>query len=266
MTIRGVTVSVGYGPLLAVTLPRAMRHLAECVVVTTPDDDETHVVVDRTPGARLHETDAFTRHGARFNKGLAMEEGLDALGREGWILIHDADIVMPDALPLDRLRPDCLHGARRRLMVDPGEWRDGLDFRAYPPVRDGGPIGFFQLFRAEPIIDRRPWYDVSFTHAGGGDAYFMTHWPRSKWVTLPIDVLHLGPIDTHWFGTGPEGRDMMAAYVYRNGWTRAMAHSDPAAQHRVGEITDRVSVPGYGPSSYEIPFVARAKARRRPSR
>lgn len=261
MTIRGITISVGYGPLLAVTLPRNMRHLSECVVVTTPDDEETHLVVERTPGARVFETDAFTRHGARFNKGLGMEEGFDALGREGWILILDADIVLPDALPLDRLRPDCLHGARRRLMRDPTGWHEGVDFRACPPVRDGGPIGFFQLFHADAVKDKRPWYDVTFAHAGGGDAFFMTHWPRDRWKVLPVDVLHLGPIDTHWFGTGPEGREMMAAFVHRNGWSRAMAHSDPAAQHRVGEIPERVSVPGYMPSSFELPFVNRAKAR-----
>ena len=34
--IRGITISVNYAPLLAVTLPRNMRHLSECVVVTSP--------------------------------------------------------------------------------------------------------------------------------------------------------------------------------------------------------------------------------------
>lgn len=261
MNIRGITISVGYGPLLAVTLPRAMRHLSECLVVTTPDDDETHIVASRTPGVRVLTTDAFTRHGARFNKGLGMEEGFDTLGREGWILIFDADIVMPDILPAGGIKPDCLYGARRRILPDPSEWSDDLEWRSLPMLRDGGPIGFFQCFHATALKGRRPWYDVSFAHAGGGDAYFMTHWTRDKWTVLPIDVLHLGLPDKNWFGLDETGRDMMDAFVHRNGWRRAMPRADPSAVERVGMIPERVSVPGYDASTFELPFVNRTRHR-----
>jgi hypothetical protein len=261
--IRGITVSVGYAEQLAVTLVRNMRHLAECWVVTSPEDEATQAVARAVPGVRLHVTDAHRRHGARFNKGLCMEEGFEAMGRDGWILVHDADVILPDAIPFDRLRPDALHGARRRILEDPARWRPDLNWNACPPVRDGGAVGFFQLFRAEAptLRGKRPWYDVSFAHAGGGDAFFLSLWPRDKQVILPIDVLHLGPNDTNWFGADPEGRDLMAAYVHRNGWRRAMAKADPTAVGRVGEIAERVAVPGYPPSDFELPFVRRAKGR-----
>jgi len=103
---------------------------------------------------------------------------------------------------------------------------------------------------------------VSFAHAGGGDAAFMQHWSRNDWIVLPFDVLHLGPIDLNWFGCSPEGRDMMARFVTQNGWRRGMANFTPDAIERAPEPIERVQVPGYEPSHFELPFVRRA---RRPS-
>jgi hypothetical protein len=271
--IRGVTVCVGpwYAALLRITLVRNLRHLVETVVITTPEDEETQEIVKSVPGAILSVTDAFTRPDAngvrpRFNKSLAIEEsGFDILGRHGWIVVWDSDCLWPDSLPLDRLRPGHLHGARRRVLDDPARWHPGFDWGRCPPSRDGNsPIGFFQLFHGDDsaLAGKRPWYDVSFAHAGGGDAAFMYHWPRSKHVMLPLEVLHLGKVDQNWFGTDPAGRDMMAAFVHRNGWRRAAANLDPTAVERVGEIVERVEVPGYPVSSFELPFVRRAAAER----
>jgi hypothetical protein len=259
--IRGITVSVGYAEVLRVCLVRNMRHLVECLVVTSPDDEATKAVARAVPGVRVFETDAFTRHGARFNKGLAMEEGFSALGRDGWILIWDADILFPDYLPLDRLRPNALHGATRRILDDPAKWHPGLNWSTCPVSSDGAaPIGFLQLFHADAIRDKRPWYDVSFAHAGGGDAFFLTHWAPANKVILPVEVLHLGPNDVNWFGTDQEGRDLMARFVTENGWRKAMLKHDPAAAARAGPVIERVQVPGYPPSGFELPFVRRARA------
>lgn len=266
-SIRGITVSIGYAPLLAATLVRNMRHMEECVVVTAPEDEATQEVVASVPGTRLHVTDAHRRHGARFNKGLAMEEGFDVLGRRDWILIWDADCIFPDSLDLSEVRPGPLYGARRRMLDDPAAWHPDLDWATCPEMRDGGPIGFFQLFHADSphLVGKRPWYDVSFAHAGGGDAAFMRHWPSVMWKVLPIDVLHLGPNDTNWFGTDPEGRDVMAAFVHRAGWRRAMKKADASAVGRVGEIKDRVEVPGYPRSNFTL-GINRRRLRRGPNR
>jgi hypothetical protein len=261
--IRGLTVSVGYADMLRITLPRNMRHQVECVVISSPEDEETRAVVDSVPGARLSVTDAFTRYGARFNKGLAIEEaGFDVLGRDGWIAVWDADCLWPDSLPLDRLRPDALHGARRRVLENPALWHPAFNWADAPPHRDGSaPIGFLQIFHADApaLMGKRPWYDVSFPHAGGGDAAFLSHWGPHEKIILPIEVLHLGPTDSHWFGTSPEAIDLMARFVTENGWNRAAAKFDAEAVRRAGELPGRVEVPGYPRSDYELPFVRRAQ-------
>lgn len=262
MNLRGITVCIGYAPILEITLVRNLRHCAEIVVVTSPEDRETQDLVGSLPGTRLVITDAATRHGARFNKGLLFETAWDQVGRSGWWLIWDADILFPDDMDLrTRMRPDCLNGARRRILEDPAQFSDDLDWKLCEVSRDGGPIGYFQLFNGDSRIikNRRPWYDVSFSHAGGGDAYFLNLWPASHRFMMNLDVLHLGPKDTHWFGTDEQGKDMMAAFIVRNGWIRSHPRVDKSACDRVGEIQDRVTVPGYEPSNFELPFVKRIK-------
>lgn len=263
--IRGITVAVGpwYARTLEICLVRNMRHLARCLVVTTPGDPCV-AVARAVPGVDVFETDAFTRHGAYFNKGYALELGFDYFGRHGRILIWDADILLPDSLPLDRFRPGHLHGMRRRILENVDAWRPTISWAGIPLRRDGGPVGFTQLFDAEDpaIVGKRPWYDVSFPHGGGGDAYFLTHWPRSHWTILPVDVLHLGPVDRHWFGTDATAVDKMAKFVVENGWSRAAAKHDRTAVDRVGPLVERLQVPGYPPSDFELPFVRRTKDRR----
>lgn len=263
LSIRGITVSVGYGPLLAITLPRNMRHFTECVVVTSPDDRETQAVARAVPGVRLLITDAFRRHGARFNKGLALEEGFDTLGRDGWILIWDADILMPNGLGLEHIRPNTLHGAKRRILEDPTQWTPEFNWKTCTCSHDQGPIGFFQLFHSDSdsVRGKHPWYDVSYPHAGGGDAYFMDLWPHNRRRILPIECLHLGPKDRNWFGTDEESKRMMDAFVIRNGWHRAAHGRDHVAAATVGELPGRVQVPGYDPTGYEMMFERRARIR-----
>jgi hypothetical protein len=92
----------------------------------------------------------------------------------------------------------------------------------------------------------------------------MDSFPPPKRRVLPIEVLHLGERDRNWFGTDEQGRRIMDAFVVWNGWSRARTcrKIDPSVVDEVGEIMERVDVPGYGISSFELPFVKRANARR----
>jgi hypothetical protein len=265
--IRGLTVCVGepYARLLEITLWRNMRHLRECLVITTPGNERVQKIAESVPGVRLFETDDFTAHGARFNKGLAIEHGFDVLGRHGWILIWDCDVVFPETIPYASFREGFLHGCRRRLCPDLETWHPSMHWGQWRVVWDGGPVGFFQLFQAEdPALAKRPWYDVTFAHAGGGDAHFLTHWPPTQQCILPMEVLHLGPCDVHWFGTDEEGKKIMRAFVARNGWRqRATNIHCPEDANLVGEITERVQVPGFPESDFELPFVISARERKK---
>jgi len=259
--IRGLTVAVGewYAKTLEICLVRNMRHMTECFVVTTPDDHAVKSVARSVHGVHVYETNSFTAYGARFNKGLCVEECFDFMGRRGWILIHDADILLPASLGPLKIEPGNLYGASRRILDNPADWTPKLDWKRCTPSRDGGPIGFFQLFHADDpaLTGKRPWYDVTFAHAGGGDAYFLEHWHPGKRIVLPIETLHLGPKDRHWFGTQTEDVNLMAKFTTENGWWRAAQNFTPAQVEAAGVIPERVAVPGYEPSKFELPFVQR---------
>lgn len=196
--LNGVTVCVEYDDILRLTLPRNVRHFKECVVVTSPEDARTAEVVRSVPGVRLFQTDAFTRGGDMFNKGRALEEGLDVLGRSGWILAWDADIVLPDAFSLKRLDKNVLYSAPRRLVLDVPPSLVG-DWTRHELTWDPPGMGYFQLFHANAeAAQARPWYSTDCGHAGCSDWYFAAKFEEREW--LPFEVLHIGPRNENWFG------------------------------------------------------------------
>lgn len=264
--LRGFTISIGCSKFLEITLVKNMRHFEECLVITSPEDERSQAVAASVPGVELFITDAATRHGAYFNKGLCFEEAWDHWGRRGWFCVFDADIIMPDHVPLDWLKPDTLYGARRRILADPSKYHPGLDWRSLPPHHDGGPVGFLQIFNADAadLRDRKTWYDVSFPHAGGGDEYFMYLFTPQHRSILGIDCLHLGKPCTNWFGLDEHKRKMMARFMHHYIWTTGMRWSGPdGGDWKDGEIVERVQPPGYEPSTHELRFVDQWRKRQK---
>ncbi len=199
------------------------------------------------PSARCHVTDLFTRDRAAFNKGAALEQGFDALGRDGWILIWDADTLFPDSVPFIDLHPAKLYGAKRRILEDPRKWSpDFVAWKSLPLSTETGWPGFFQLFHGScQRISKRPWYDVTYTHAGGGDGYFQSRWQDRDKGYLPIEVLHLGPRDANWFGRvsaradgveiedGTERTEEMERLLSAYGWGGRQREREPSFTERI---------------------------------
>jgi hypothetical protein len=189
---------VGYDDILALTLPRNARHLRECVVVTSHEDERTARVVRGVKGVRLYQTDAFTRKGAFFNKGWAIEEAFDILGRSGWILVWDADVMLPKVLKTGRLDTNVLYGAQRRQLPD-GVVDVGGRWTRWEVLPDHTGTGYFQLFHAEAeALRSRPWYPANSGHAGMADWEFAVKFDVREW--LPFHVLHIGRGAENWFG------------------------------------------------------------------
>lgn len=255
--MKSLTVCVGYDDLLDITLPRNAHHFTECLVITTPDDERTHRVVKSVPNARLLTTDAFYQHSAKFNKGLAVEEGFDALGRDGWLCVWDADIIMPSSMNLGGLCPSMLYSAQRLILKNVQDWSPGLDWARADSIRDVVFAGYFHVFHANDVhLKRRPWYDVTFAHAGGGDGYFQSRWTPVEKVYLPFKVLHLGPPDTNWCGritrrvdgsvhpnVETHKRDMRN-FLATKGWRQV--DGEPADQY----FDEHVKVPGHSPTGF----------------
>jgi len=189
--MKSLVVCVEFDDFLAVTLPRNLRHFERTVVVTSVADFATHRLV-RDCGCETVVTDVFYERHAHFNKGAAVEMAMDVLGRDGWICIWDADIVMPHSIEFDK-NPAHLHTATRRTLADPTAFRDDLDWNTVPITGlDAEYPGYFQLFHAE-AAGPKPWYTKDWTHAGGCDSDFQGRFSPDCMSRPPFNVLHLGP-------------------------------------------------------------------------
>jgi len=209
--MNALVVSVDYADCLAVTLPRNAKHFEQVVVVSTHEDRATAEVVRHVHNADLIVTDAFYRDGALFAKDLAIVEGLRMMGGSHWITLLDADILLPDPLPMPTLGIGTLYGARRRMCptTEPlSEWA------FYPRQPDRIFAGYFQLFHSDDPnvqpwpnypIDPKPWYS---------DTIFQDRWPPEKKHWLPFDVLHIGdPPRQNWLGRSPGAREQLRAIL-----------------------------------------------------
>jgi hypothetical protein len=149
-------------------------------------------------GVELFRTDAFTRYGAIFNKGMAIEEAFDVIGRSGWILIVDADIALPATFELGELDRDVLYGAARRQLPEGVLDLDG-DWERWELTREDPCAGYFQLFHAEAAALRSlPWYPRGYMNAAYADWDFALRFTTR--TALPSPVLHIGRQYENWCG------------------------------------------------------------------
>jgi hypothetical protein len=207
--IRAVTVCVDFDDFLRITLPRNLHHFREVWVVTTSQDARTQQYARSVPGVRLHVTDAFYRDGATFNKGLAIEEAFEAMGRKGWLMHLDADILLPRYVDWTFREIGHLYGPYRCVLEDVQSFQDGMSWEATVVHRESHRFsGYCQLFHAtDPHLAQLPWYGVDWAHANGSDIEFGNRWPDRRRVRPDFKVLHLGPTSSNWCGRATDRLD-----------------------------------------------------------
>lgn len=236
--LRGIVCSVEYDDLLRISLEWNKHHFDKLLVVTAQHDKRTRDYCIEQ-GVDVHVTDAFYKDGAKFNKGAAIEEAFDVIGREGWMLVWDADTLFPKEMSLIA-HIGGLYTPHRHILEDVSTWSPELDWSTVPLRIEQEHPGYFQLFHAaDPVLRARPWYGIQYKHAGGCDSVFQSRWAASNRLRPDFNVLHLGPHGTNWYGrvservdgepTSPEAeqrrKDMEAMYENRKGLNRRGGHA-----------------------------------------
>jgi glycosyltransferase involved in cell wall biosynthesis len=222
MRIHGLTVAVDYADLLALTLPRWLPGLASLTVVTSTAD-HVNVMNVCNPPTRVHVTEAFYEPaGVTFNKARAMNEAIDAMPWEDWILFFDADILPPEGwaetVAGANPTPGVLYGSARYIAPTPADVARG-DLMRYG---DSEIAGYFMLFHAtDPRVQRRPLL-AEWSHAGGYDSDFQNLWSlrssRENKATLPLRLIHIGEPGKNWHGRkNPEAMRAMFEERRRRG-------------------------------------------------
>lgn len=207
--MKAIMVSVDYGDILNLTLPRNKHHFDEVMVVTSSKDKETQRIANKNK-VNLFVTDSFYSDGAIFNKWRAMEEGLDAFGREGWLSIMDADVIWPQKVN-KRLKKGNIYSPGRCILKDihiplPKEnvWQS-LPRHIYDEYSFAG---YTFIFHADDsYLPEPPWHEIDWSHAGGADTLLQQRWPQSHKIRLHWSVLHLGPPCKNWCGRATDRLD-----------------------------------------------------------
>jgi hypothetical protein len=203
--IRAVTVCVNYARELAVTMPTVLPHVERWCIVTAPHDTDTIQLARREPKVTTIITSCFWDDGAFFNKGKAVSRGLEQIGRKGWLLALDADIVLPERMDLSQLEEGRLYSPYRRMWP---EWGPAVPPESEwprlpegPERRNGEWAGYFQLWHSwDRAYETTSCYPTHWHTAGGCDSDFWKQWPGCYRERLPFDVLHLGRHGQNWKG------------------------------------------------------------------
>jgi len=206
--LNALIVSVDYAHELALTLPRNRKHFDRVLVITSPRDTATCNLAKENHASYL-QTDAFSSsHVTGFAKDAAIRQGLQQLGPVGWIMHLDADILLPDALPMPDLEVGTLYGAKRRLCSG---WTFSKDWAQYPYQPDSIMAGYCQLYHSsDPNVQPWPNYPVEKL-VWYSDTVFQDRWPPERKVWLPFDVLHIGdPPRQNWCGRSLDAQKQLA--------------------------------------------------------
>lgn len=202
--MKAILVCVDYSDYLSLTLPYNCHHFSEIMVITTPADRQTQETVASVSNAKIFCTNSFYDNGAYFNKWKALEQGLDALGRDGIICIMDADIFWPKQIPEWSIQKGNLYTPFRRMgnIIDqftvPAE-NEWIKYRRHRIVKDWS--GYSQIFHADdPHLGPAPWHQIDWKHAGGADTFFQEKWLPGEKIRPPFEVLHVGPAGQNWCG------------------------------------------------------------------
>ena len=201
--IQALCVSVNYADFLECIAPN-VKHFDRWLVVTEESDTRTREVCHRWGmevlfSKRLHENDAV------FHKAAALNEGLEALDQDSWVVVLDSDILLPhdfrERLELQALDPLCLYGlsGRRicrtlpefRSLAACEPWVDNLIHTTFV-------IGYFNLFHLSVELNRYP--EHGSDDASTYDVLFSNRFPAARRRFLPFVCLHAGDSSHNWRG------------------------------------------------------------------
>lgn len=214
MKIEAVVACLHYADFLHHALPDTAQSVDRLVVVTSPEDSETQSVCLHH-GIECVVTDAFQLFGGPFNKGAALNKGLDRLDRDDWLLITDADILIPqstrDFLESANLDSGMLYGVDRRNCRGLNTLHRCRELQRFdhlpvmPRINVSGgcpPAGYFQLWHSD-VIGHGPWYEDHYGFADRTDLTFAKRFERRQY--LDSWVVHLD-VDGHAGGKNWRGR------------------------------------------------------------
>ena len=197
-----IIVSVDYNDFLPITLENNIKIFDNITVVTSINDEECQKICQKF-NVNCVVTERMYDNGASFNKGKAINEGIKSLLNPNWILLLDADIIVPEtfheSFKNNYTNINSLYVCNRIMFKEYEsylDWKYGSGLKGQVSKLNG--IGYFQLFNINSNCLQRIIYPETSNNAAGSDISFRNKFTEK--VDLKIESIHLGISYQNWNG------------------------------------------------------------------
>jgi hypothetical protein len=205
-----VLTCVNYSDFLVLSLAENVKIIdPKFITVVTDSSDILTKKLCETFGVNCVVTDRFYDDGAVFNKGKAINEGINSLVNPEWILLTDADIIFPaDFLTIlneKTVNVEKLYAASRYMCRSYDTYlkykENTIALSEIGGVHRCPPVGYFQLFSYgnTGLTDKNKIYPENSIDASWSDMLFADKFPQKE--CLPnMKLIHLGDDSKNWKG------------------------------------------------------------------
>lgn len=193
-----VIVSVNYNDYLIISLSENIKHFDNITVVTSPEDKVCQNICKKL-NVKCVVTDVMYENGAVFNKGKAINVGINSIDNPDIILLLDADIIVEKAINISQLSDEVLYTAERYILPNYQSYMNYLiNKNKFSKIEHDKGYGFFQLFSMNnSVIQKENVFPDTFTDASYSDLVFRDKFDLKINLT---SVLHLGESFLNWKG------------------------------------------------------------------
>jgi len=199
-----IITSVNYNDFLILSLENNTKYF-ENITVVTSNDDKICQNICKSYGVKCITTDVFYEDGFKFNKGKAINVGIESLTNPEFILILDADIIVTNKIELTNLESDTLYTSDRWICYNHFQyekWKKGeTPVNNLPKYERDNGYGFFQLFNFNNTMESK-WYPSELENSSHPDLKFSSYFPKKQ--TISVDIIHLGDVKKNWNGRTSE--------------------------------------------------------------
>ena len=199
-----IVTSVDYNDFLILSLENNTKYFENITVVTSNDDIICQNIC-KSYGVKCITTDSFYEDDFLFNKGKAINIGIESIVNPEFILLLDADIIVTNKIELSNLELDTLYTSDRWICYNHfqyGKWEKGeTSVNNLPKYERDNGYGFFQLFNFNNSLDVK-WYPSELENSSHPDLKFSSYFPKKQ--TIDVDIIHLGDVKKNWNGRKSE--------------------------------------------------------------
>lgn len=180
-----IIVSVWFNEELEKSLSNNSKLFDNITVVTISDDIECQKICNKY-GSKVVITNRLYEGKDVFNKGKAINDGVNSLENPEWILLLDSDIIIPESLDVSKLDKQTIYWTKRKVN------RNG---RIRLETSIG--LGYFQLFHISKFKDKNIYLE-RFPTILKSDIFFRKNFKKIE--KLKFDVEHIGSVGVNWKG------------------------------------------------------------------